>query len=263
MIVVKVTFMLKVDTEKIWKLLKKDKQIQAELLKYMAEEQESLIKVKNNYFQQQEVVNALKEKKENLSHEINKIDEKITRSHAEISFLEIQKIIAERRLQKLKKLFYSSLSKKEKTRLLKRIKKKEEEIKEFENNQLQIQSSIKSYEKEKEFSISQKRSVNEELDSNLDQLEEYSRSVRIWQEQVDMKESRFYHAAFEKVTEHFKPCQDLVVPDLEETKKMTKEDAKKKANPIIIDNENILSSPDQIKVRKLTKEEKEKYRKAS
>ena len=84
-----------------------------------------------------------------------------------------------------------------------------------------------------------------------------------WQEQKEKKEHRFYQASFEEVSENFKPCQDLIVPDLEDNKKMTRQEAKKKANPILIDEEYILSDPTQLHVRKLTKDEKEEYRKSA
>ena len=255
MILVKVTAMLKVDSEKIWKLLKKDKKIQKELEKYIKDEKDRLSNAQNAYHEQQQLIETLQEEYEEESHKIDHIETKIIRQNGEISFIEIKKMMAEAYLKRLNRQLNSATNPKEIEHLQEKILKTEDKIREYKENQNLIQDSIYDLKKEKNHLFYKRRDTKQEIDDNLDILEEYAHTVFIWQEQVNLKEARFYKASFEEATSYFKPCQDLVVPDLEETKKMSTEEAKKEANPIILDEEYILSNPEQIKARKLTKDE--------
>lgn len=255
--------MLKIETKKIWELLRKDKSIQKELAKYIEEEKKKLEEAQNVYRAQFEVVENLKQKKEDLRKKENHIDDEIVQKNGDISFLEIKKYFAERRYKRLMRIALSTHSRRKKAKFLKRAEEVQENIQEIEEKQNNISSEIHTLECEKESVHSEQRDLTSEISRNMDYLEENGKTVRIWQEEYDKKLNRFYQASYEEVTEYFQPCQDLVVPDLEESKKMSKEAAKEKANPIIIDEEKILSSPEQLRVRKLTKDEKEEYRKVA
>lgn len=253
--------MLKIDSNKIWELLKKDKEIQKELLKYIHEEKEKLEEYQAIYQAQVEVVENLKEKKEKLKQKRAHIEDEMTRKNGDISFLEIRKYFLEKRLQRLIKIEATTKNKKKQQKFQKRIKEVQEDILNINEKQELISYEIANLENDKDYFSNQIKDCSKEISDNLDILEEDQKNVSYWQEQYDIKMNRFYHASYDEVTGYFKPCQDLVVPHLEEEKKMSKEAAKEKANPIIIDEEKILEPPEKNKARRLTKEEKEEYRK--
>lgn len=254
--------MLKIDTKKIWELLKKDKKVQKELLKYVKEEQEKLEEAKAIYQSQLEVIEELKTKRDYLRVKRQKIEDEIVEKNGDISIIEIKKIFLNRRLKRAKYLATSAKSKRKQKKYLNRAKELEKEMQEYSLKQDNLLQEIENLQIEKENTIEETSNVSREINHEQDVLEEDFRVVSIWQEAYDTKLNRFYAERYDEVTGYFKPCHDLVVPDLEENKQMTKEDAKQKANPIIIDEDRILSK-DQIRVRRLTKDEKEEYRKVS
>lgn len=255
--------MLKIDTEKIWKLLKKDKKIQKELAKYIKEERDNFLKAQAIYQEQLAYLEKLKQKREKLNKDEKRLIDKVTELNGEISLLEIKKIFAESRIKKLRKLKSRTLNRRKRKRYTKLIKKELESIHDIIESQNRISGTIEDVLKEKDLLKNKQKDLANEIDHCYDTLSEDSKMIDVWKEEVDTKTNRFYQTAFEEVSQNFQPCQDLVVPDLEESKKMSKVEAKKKANPIVIDQEYILSSPEQLRVRRLTKDEKDEYHKSA
>lgn len=253
--------MLKIDTEKLWKLLKKDKKIKKKLFQYIKEEEERFLEAQSIYEAGLSNIKKLEEKKGTISRKLKDVDDEITKKHGEISFIEFKKMFAELRLKRLLKIYRSCKGEEKKKRYEKLIQNVEQDLEQYNHEQESIMEEIEQFEVKKETLHEKERDIKKEISDAYDQASEDKKYMEWCQEKRDEKVDRFYKLAYEEVSENFKPCQDLVVPDLEAEKKMTKEEAKAKANPILIDEEYLLSSPEQLHVRRLTKDEKEEYRK--
>lgn len=255
--------MLKIDSDKIWKLVKKDKRIQKELQKFIEKEQKKWQEATSIYQAQVNYINSLKQKQEYLSKEEDGINQKIVHLHGDISFLEIKKLFAQARLKRLIRVLKSLTNAKKRKKYEKYIQKEKDYLNDLERDQSYIKDEIQDFEKQKDLLHTEQKDLKITISKAYDELQEDEDIMSYWAEEKNKKETRFYQAAYEEVSENFKPCQDLVVPDLETSKKMTKQEAKKKANPILIDEEYILADPEQLKIRRLTKDEKEEFRKSA
>jgi len=255
--------MLKIDTEKIWKLLKKDKKIQKKLQKYTEEECQMLQEATSIYQKEASFLDSLKNNYEQLSQKEDQLNQNIIHKNGDISILEIKKLFSQSRLKKLYRIYHSLPESTKKQKYRNKILKEEAYCNKIQQKQEDIKEEITGVQSNlRELQMEQKE-IKKDISRAYDKLAEYEKNMFYWQEQKEKKEHRFYQASFEEVSENFKPCQDLIVPDLEDNKKMTRQEAKKKANPILIDEEYILSDPTQLHVRKLTKDEKEEYRKSA
>ncbi len=255
--------MLHIETDKIWKLIKKDSEIHQKLLQYLEDEEKHLNEAKERYKKQMEIIYNLEQKREDIKKQIAKDEGTINNKNGAISLLEFKRLFALGRIRKLKRSLFLILSPKKRKKYKKLIEREIEKLGPIEEKQSIIKDEISEVLKTKEKHMDELKDMNYEINQNYDYLKEEEKAVSIWKESMDMKVARFYQSTFENVTENFEPCQNLVVKDLEEKKKMTKKDAKEKANPIIIDEEYILSSPEDIKVRTLKKDEREEYRKSA
>lgn len=253
--------MLQIDTDKIWKLLKKDKNIQKELKKYIKKEEKKLQEATSICAAQRSYIDSLYLKKEKLSQKEEVMNQQIVHKNGDISFLEVKKMFAQSRLKRLQRILRTLTNSRKIRRYEKKIQKELDYLHDLSKQQELLRDDILNIERDKEYLHDEQKDLKKETSKAYDQLEEDEKIMNYWLEEKEKKEARFYQASFQEVSENFKPCQDLVVPDLEETKKMTTKEAKEKANPILIDEEYILSDPKQLKVRRLTKDEKEEYRK--
>lgn len=253
--------MLKIHSEKIWKLLQNDKKIQKELKKYIKEEQENFLKAQSMVEQTRLNLQHLQEKKENLKHVRDHLDDEINHKNADISFLEIRKIFSNARIKRLQKILASTCNEYKRKKYQRLIMREQQHILSLENKQHDIQKDISELLKQREDCLESIKGTNKDLSKQYDQLENDQKNLSFYEEELNTKKDRFYQTAFQEASQNFKPCQDLVVPDLEKNKKMTRDEAKRKANPILIDQEYLLQSPEQLKVRRLTNNEKEEYRK--
>ena len=82
--------MLKIDSEKIWNLLKKDSTIQKRLAKYIFEEEASVNHLQSIYDKQVILLENLEARKLKIEKEEQHYKYTITRRHGDISFLEIR-----------------------------------------------------------------------------------------------------------------------------------------------------------------------------
>jgi len=251
--------MLKINSDKIWDLLKKDANIQKCLLKYIEEELKELEDAQNMVQESRRQLNHLGKKKEDLEQKRNDLDDQIVQKNGDISYLEIKKFFTEIRLKRLNSLYQKANTSKKKKKYLKLIQKEERHYQDLSKQQDEMKSDIQQIIKQQDDIKDDLKCINEQIYDQqriLSRQEDYLDDV---EEKKKIKEQRFYKAMYEEVSQNFQPCQNLVVPDLEEKRKMTKSEAKKKANPILIDQEFLLQDPNQLKVRRLTREEKEKY----
>lgn len=252
--------MLKIDTEKLWKLLKKDSQVKKKLFQFIKEEEERFLEAQSIYEAGLSEIKKLEEKKVAVSSNMKEMDDIILKKHSEISFIEFQKIFAELRLKRLLNLHHSCKDDQKKAQYQKRIQSVEDDLKQYCNEQECLLEEIKGFENDKERLHGKEKRRKKEISDAYHQSLEDQKYMEWCQDKRDEKVNRFYKMTYEDVSKNFKPCQDLVVPDLEEEKKMSKKEAKEKANPILIDEEYLLSSPEQLRVRRLTKDEIAKYR---
>lgn len=256
--------MLKIDSDKLWKLLKEDSKIQQELTKYIKEVEAKRLEAQEIVNKQKEKIAKLKGEKEKLKKKQQELDNLEAEKNKNISILEFRKLFAQMRLNRLNRQITSIFRSKKKKKRLKEVRQRlEEEISEICLKQDRFYDDISKIKEQRNDNLKKNSDLKWKIQREEEQLELDEQNLQEWEDEKDKKTTRFYQATYEKVSENFIPCQELVVPDLKKKNKITEDEAREKANPILIDEEYLLSSPEHLKVRRLTKEEQEDVQKAS
>lgn len=250
--------MLKIDSDKLWKLLKEDPRIQKKLAKYVKEEEAKRLEAEEIVNTQKKKIDDLKNEQFHLKKKQEELDDLETQKHGDISLLEVRKIFTQRRLKRLNRQLASIFRSKRKKKKWEDMKRRTQmELMELTIKQKDLYLDIEQIKRQKDDNLESMRDLKREIYHEEEALKREEQNLREWEEEKEKKTARFYQASYEEVSENFKPCQDLVVPDLEKKEKITKEEAKEKANPILIDQEYLLGSPEPMKVRRLSKDEQE------
>lgn len=248
--------MYHIKKDKIWELIQLDADIQKELKSHLKDQERAI--QKTFLLNQTSIKNleSLKEKLEQVKKKESEIQDQENKLNNEISFAHIWIMYHRHKVRTLKRQMPDDPEKQE--FFLKSIIHHEEEIQTLGLKQLACSINIADYKNQGKRLKEERKERQEEI--NL-ASKEVTRTQKNYQEWINEKEemtARFYQNKMEEMTTDYKSCQDLVVRHLESDKKLTKEEAKSKTNPIIFDEEEMLRNPDLIhKVRRLTKEEKE------
>lgn len=250
--------MLRIRTDQLWDLIYQDKKIKKELERQLKEDQEKREKCFQIYQDQLKVIQKLEEKCQKDRKEIQANQDQISKLHGKISMLEIKIMMAERKIKQLQNSLVSCKTDKEKENLQLQIAHEEELIQNYQNEQNDHRYSIRIYEEEISFHQDQNKKHRERLEDENRVLQTRKENVAEWDLTIENRTSQFYQNTFDYLNNDFKQLQDLVVRNLQQEKKMTKDEAKSTTNAVLLDTDKISLDPPG-KVRRLTKDEKEKY----
>lgn len=249
--------MIRMQTEQLWDMIYQDKKLKQKL-----EEQLKEIKAKRErcyqlFLEQLEIVQKLREQVEISAKKIKRYEDNITKFHQQISMIEIRIILAENKLKKLKKDYQNCSDKKEQAELLYKIREVEDKIRNYQSSQDDLRDKILDEEKKKARETAKKKTNKERVLESEHILDTRKRNVVEWDVELETKQNLFYHQTFEALNEDHKLLQEFVARNIEDKKRLTKPEAKKNTDAVIFDDETISIDPPG-KVRRLTKEEKEK-----
>lgn len=155
--------MLKIKSEKIWKLIKKDRMIQEELERYLEEEIKSLEKEKEILTEEVKKLQTLNEKVQANQKRIQELEDLEINLNNQLSKIEFQKIFAERRIKKLRKQIARCFLRRSRKKRLERLLCQElEEYQGYVDEQENIRSQISQTVQEKEKVYDKKRDLQKE-----------------------------------------------------------------------------------------------------
>lgn len=251
-------FMLRIRTDQLLDLIYQDKKIKKELERRLKEDQEKRERCFQIYQEQLKVVQKLEKEVQKDRKEIQANQDQISKLHSKISMLEIKIMMAERKLKQLQKSLASCRTDEEKETLLLQIAQEKELIQNYQKEQSQHRFYISIFENGIDFLQDHGKKHKEQLEDENRILQTRKKNVAEWDLAIENRTNQFYQNTFDYLNSDFKQLQDLVVRNLQQEKKMTKDEAKSTTNAVLLDSDKISLDPPG-KVRRLTKDEKEKY----
>lgn len=250
--------MIRMQTSQLWDLIYQDKKLKQEL-----EEQLKEVRTKRDncyaiFLEQFKVVQKIQDEEKKIMKNIQEHEDTILKFHHRISMLEIQIIMAEKRKNKILKALQTCQDEARKVKFLKELQSVTNDIGTYQSKQEELRSHIHLEEKEIEKETKQRKEKQKRLSEEKQQLVTCEKNVAEWDIELETKQNVFYQNTFEKLNENYHLLQEFVVRNIQGKKKITKEEAKKKTDAVIFENEETISIDPPGKVRRLTKYEKEK-----
>jgi len=252
--------MIRISDEELWNLIYHDVKIANELELLLFDNQRKRNYCYQKYCTEKLKLEKLQLKKEKLCDIIQILKDQIYKIHFKISSYEIKKIFLERQIKHLERLLNNPelpLEKKEK--IQHDLEKTWSKMERISAKQLDCRKKISSFQ-------SERKQKKNELTEQKKKIKEQERIISLelrntveWDITLEQQRTDFYQKSYENIHQNHSFLQEMVIRERERTRQETKEEAKEKTKEILIGDEEISLDPPGY-VRRLTKEEREKYK---
>lgn len=252
--------MIRISEDKLWKLIYHDPKITSELNEILLESREKREHCYQKYLKQKTKGKILQQEMEKCEKKLRDLEERVNHVHAKISSYEIRKIFLEQHIKKLKRLFVNpNLSQEKRKKIGKDLEKTLEKIEHITSKQQECRDEITTYHRDKK-EIKKEISVKKiEIKENEKQISLELNNTTEWDVTMDEQRTFFYQKTYDKLHQNYFLLQEVMIRDREQDKKETFREAKEITKEILIGEEEISLDPPGY-TRRLTKEEREKYR---
>lgn len=251
--------MIRIDTDQLDELIHKDGEIKKDLEFHLKDEKKMYDICYEKFLKQERKLFDIQAKRKQNEEKIKEMQQKENKLHSKINYLEIQKIFAERRLKRIFKQLAKCKTNEERQQYLRKYASVEEEIKDINKQQEKLRENLLENSKDiDDLYLEDFKDKETEEDIERD-FARTKNNVAEWKLAIETKTNMFYQKTFDTMMTFYEPLRDLLVRNLQIDKAMTKDEAKKQTDGIIIEREEVILIDPPGYVKRLTKEKQKKY----